>query len=188
MDPTYCILAALGILVILKFAWSNRRLRPPEEGFRYIYINQDGRARELTDDERVHLETKFEVGDGNRPYVKSNYKSRDGWGSLSGYLDRRKVPPAVQISMIPVVIPAEDYDFMADIIADAEAAGDIVEQTGDGGIAVIPNPRISRRKRFKLLAGSHLRRQRQRENVLMALIDNNNAVIEDSGSKRSGGI
>ncbi len=182
MDPIICIVGAFVILAILKFAWRNRRLRPPEEGFRFVYVNQDGSARELTDREREYLETDFEVGDGNRPYVKSTYKTRDGWGSISGYVDRRKVPPAVLISMVSVVIPPDDDDFMADIIADAEAAGDIIERGSDGSIGVIPNPRISSRRRFRIYAERHLRRQKRREDAVMTLI-----VTEGAGNKRSAG-
>ena len=78
MIPFLYMVAALVAVVILKLAWSSRRRRPPEEGTRFVYINQDGSARELVEGERVYLETELEPGDSGRSYVKSSYESKNG--------------------------------------------------------------------------------------------------------------
>jgi hypothetical protein len=64
----------------------------------YVLIEADGTARELRKDEREYLEEPFSPFDGARPYVKMNYQSLDGWGSLEGFLRRSEVPPSIAIS------------------------------------------------------------------------------------------
>lgn len=58
----------------------------------YVYVNDDGSARELSADERRHLETRYLGSDGARPYVKWRYGSRTPTGSLAGFCRRRWVP------------------------------------------------------------------------------------------------
>ena len=72
------------------FYWQTRPRRPKEDGYRYIWVEEDGSAREVTAYEKEHLETKFLPGDGARPYIKTRYETLDGWGSISGYLPRRQ--------------------------------------------------------------------------------------------------
>ena len=71
---------------------------PAEQTF--VYVNQDGTVRELSIDEREYLSTEFSGGDGGRPYTKSNYKDRDGWGSMSGFFWRRKLPPNIVVEPV----------------------------------------------------------------------------------------
>src|SRR5215831_9133525 len=70
---------------------------PTAARYPYIYVNADGTARELSPNEWRYLESKFHPGDGAAPYVKSSYSKRDGWGDLSGYLERSKLPHGIQI-------------------------------------------------------------------------------------------
>jgi len=70
----------------------------------YIYVNADGTARELHEDERKFLETLFHPGDGARPWVKENYLQKNGWGEIKGFLNRSKLPPGTGIS------PASTYN------------------------------------------------------------------------------
>ena len=71
----------------------------------YIYIEEDGRARELHATEREYLETPFQFGDGGRPYTKSSYEQKNGWGKTNGFLERSKVPDQVHIEPAPMNAP-----------------------------------------------------------------------------------
>ena len=63
-----------------------------QDRYPYVYIESSGQWRELTPAERQYLETPFHPGDGARPYVKAHYLTRDGWGSLAGFLKRSELP------------------------------------------------------------------------------------------------
>lgn len=99
------ILAAvvLGVALVVVgayVAWLSlmaRPRRPDDGGFEYVYIEDDGSAREVTEAERRRLTTDFEEGDSRRPYVKLRYESRDDQGRRRGFLRRRQLPPEVPI-------------------------------------------------------------------------------------------
>ncbi|HEX2780002.1 MAG TPA: hypothetical protein VHM30_10910 [Gemmatimonadaceae bacterium] len=59
---------------------------------RFVWVDDDGSARELTADECRYLATAFEGADGGRPYIKDRYRSRTPDGRLGGYLERRMLP------------------------------------------------------------------------------------------------
>jgi hypothetical protein len=80
-------------------------VRRRDQDFEFVYVNQDGSARELSPGERAYLSTEFSGADGARPYIKTTYESRDGWGSLSGFILRSGVPSR---TVIEPVHP--DYD------------------------------------------------------------------------------
>ncbi len=63
-----------------------------------VYINVDGSARELTEAEKKYVDSEFSPFDGARPYIKSHYSTRNGWGDLSGYLRRTEVPDGLPIN------------------------------------------------------------------------------------------
>ena len=73
-----------------------------DERFPYVYVNNDGSARELTAEEQEYLRTEFHPADGGRPYIKLRYGSRTPDGRLRGFLRRRSLPARV------VVRPAAD--------------------------------------------------------------------------------
>ncbi len=131
--------------------------------FGFVYINQDGTARELSADESDYLSETFDPGDGGRPYIKSDYLSRDGWGSLSGFLPRQKLPP--NLSVQPVNPGYQDRSKITpdQIIADHTAAGDTVERKADGSIVVTLNQGASRQERFEAMRRIQLERQKQAE-------------------------
>jgi hypothetical protein len=97
------LLGALGGfvgLLIAYFAWFafvSRPRRRKEPGFDYVWVDDDGEARELDADERAYLSTTFHPADGARPYVKIRYESRTPDGRLSGYLRRRQLPARVPV-------------------------------------------------------------------------------------------
>ncbi len=71
----------------------------------YLYVNDDGTARELHRSERSYLETSFNPFDGNRPFVKDTYEQKNGWGNLHGFCHRSKIPVSVKISPAPLDDP-----------------------------------------------------------------------------------
>jgi len=167
MSLFFGIIAIIVFLWITCAIWNHRPRRPHEDGFQYVYINQDGSARELADDERDYLNTEFHGADGARPYVKSRYESKDGWGSISGFIERRKVPARIQIVKI-APDPSLNHSLATDdIIADAEAVGDLVERRSDGSISITPNPSLGTKERFKLMTQRQLWLQKNRENEWM---------------------
>ena len=62
-------------IVFMFLALKRRPRRWYESGFKFVYINQDGTARELSPEEQTYLTQEFVGGDGNRPYIKSYKKS-----------------------------------------------------------------------------------------------------------------
>lgn len=73
-------------------------LRKKEPGFEFVYVEDDGKVREVSEDDQRYLNTAFWPGDGGRPYIKTRYQNRDGWGSVSGFIPRRRVPRRIAIS------------------------------------------------------------------------------------------
>jgi hypothetical protein len=82
-------------------AFRARPRRSADGGFRYVYVEEGGGARELAADERAYLEAELHPADGGRPYVKSRYASRTPDGRLAGYLPRRKLPCGIEIRPAP---------------------------------------------------------------------------------------
>jgi hypothetical protein len=94
------ILSVLATLTVV-FSYFYLRyfipLRKKEPGFEYVYVEDDGTVREVSEDEQNYLNTHFHPGDGARPYKKMRYNSRNGWGNLSGFIPRRRVPRQLPI-------------------------------------------------------------------------------------------
>jgi hypothetical protein len=65
--------------------------------FAFVHVNADGTVREVTAKEREYLETPFAGSDGGRPYIKTDFFQKDGWGSLAGFCYRSLVPEKVAI-------------------------------------------------------------------------------------------
>ena len=95
----------LILLIIVAFgSWFASQTRPQrrrEPGFEYVYVEDDGNARELDAKEREYLSTTFEGGDGARPYIKLQYESLTLDGRLSGYLPRSQLPKGIPIRSTP---------------------------------------------------------------------------------------
>lgn len=96
-----------GILLLIRIAIQSRPRRPREPGFDFIFVSDDGEARELDGEEKKYLSTKFEFGDGARPYIKSYYESLTPDGRMGGYLRRRQLPKRVRIGPEAVIDFAE---------------------------------------------------------------------------------
>lgn len=156
--------AILLILVVAYLAWKWGPRRAREPGFRFVYVNQDGSARELSPEEQSYLSKRFEGGDSGRPYIKWSYESRDGWGSKSGFLERRRVPSRIMI--LPV---NPNYDAAVKELnkgwQDYRDEGDLIVKNPDGSITYFPNPDIPRKKRFELARNWHLEQERRLEEL-----------------------
>lgn len=68
---------------------------------KFVYVEDDGTARELGAHETEHLNTTFHPTDGARPYIKTRYKQLTPDGKIGGFLLRRKLPSNIQIRPLP---------------------------------------------------------------------------------------
>jgi hypothetical protein len=163
-------LIAIGLMGFLFWKWRPRR--PEEPGFKFVYVNQDGSVRELSPEERAYLSKEFPGGDSGRPYVKTSYESRDGWGSRSGFIVRRRVPARL------VILPVHpNFDAAVKELGDEfrddrlGASEDIVTENADGSIAYYRSTDTSRQARkarkaqFKPFRDNVLAQQRRREEL-----------------------
>ena len=154
--------AILLILVVAYLAWKWGPRRAREPGFRFVYVNQDGSARELSPEEQKYLSEEFPGFDSSRPYIKSSYESRDGWGSKSGFIERRRVP-----ARIPILPVNPEYDAAVKKLdrdgLEYRDEGDLIVKNPDGSITYIPNPDIPRKKRYELVRSWYFEQQRRRE-------------------------
>jgi hypothetical protein len=69
----------------------------PKPSETLIYVEYDGTAYELTDDDKIYVDTEFAGADSGRPYIKDEYDERNGWGLLNGYLPRSELPEDVPV-------------------------------------------------------------------------------------------
>jgi hypothetical protein len=172
MQTLTALIIVLVVVVLMRRLRSRRSIEP---GFEFVYMNQDGSVRELSPAEQTYLSKEISNGDSGRPYVKSSYKSRDGWGSLSGFIERRKVPAQIKISPVHPDLDARVNELGFDMLDSHRAAGDIIETNSDGSVACIPNPQISNAERFELMRNWHLAHQRERERLAMVHHPNDEA-------------
>ena len=157
------LIAAISVIVIVGLVWMFVPRHGNEPGFKFVYVNQDGSARELSPGEQAYLSEQFSGGDSGRPYTKSNYKSSDGWGSQSGFIERRRVPSRITILPVHPNYDALEKELGHDMLGSHRAAGDIIETNADGSITCTPNPNISRKEGFELSRQYVLAEQRRRE-------------------------
>ncbi|WP_177764938.1 hypothetical protein [Flavobacterium sp. I3-2] len=68
-----------------------------QEKFEYIFIDIDGTARELSDEEKSYLSEKFNPNDGARPYIKLDYNQLTPDNKICGFLKRDKLPQNIII-------------------------------------------------------------------------------------------
>jgi len=89
-----CLFIVVGIFVYLRYFIP---LRSKEEGFTYVFVDNDGLVRELSKEEEQYLSALYWPGDGSRPYIKNRYSGKNGQGGQEGYILRRRVPRSVAI-------------------------------------------------------------------------------------------
>lgn len=83
---------------ILKHLRDFLKSETDSDEFPYVFVEHDGTVRELVPDEKDYLLMEHDHSDSGRPWIKNRYGQRDGWGSLSGFLPRRRVPKRIDIS------------------------------------------------------------------------------------------
>jgi hypothetical protein len=115
-------ISSIGYAIVGK---DRSRLDP----YPYVYVNTDGSARELHPDERDYLDSPFQPGDGDTPYVKRNYSQRNGWGDIAGFLKRSQVPKEIVIQAAPAENPSKPM-----------AKSDQIRFLRDKGLVVTENP------------------------------------------------
>jgi hypothetical protein len=99
----YIIAGIAGLILLLNFSlflyqyFKYPLLRKKEPGFKYVYVENDGRVREVSKEDEDYLTQKFEGADGNRPYIKMSYHQKTPDGKLSGFINRRRVPKDIEI-------------------------------------------------------------------------------------------
>jgi len=59
---------------------------------KFVWVEDDGTARQLTPDEIEYLNTEFLPGDGARPHIKASYSSRTPDGRIGGFLRKSSLP------------------------------------------------------------------------------------------------
>lgn len=94
------ILGLILLLILIIYLRYFIPLRPKENGFEYVSVELDGSVRELNEEEKGYLKTKFELADGARPYIKSRYNELTPDGKIWGYISRRRVPKRITIKNI----------------------------------------------------------------------------------------
>jgi hypothetical protein len=106
----------------------------------YLYVNADGSARELHPGERNLLETPFYPADGARPYVKSNYSQKNGWGEIAGFLERSKLPSGTPILAAPEEAPSAPRTKQDHIQFLRSKGMEVIENSDGSFTARRPNP------------------------------------------------
>jgi hypothetical protein len=102
----------------------------------YVYVLTDGTARELHLSERRYLETEFQGGDGAAPHIKSSYDERNGWGEISGYLERSLLPAGTSTHRAPAEDPLKPMS-PAEHIAWLRSKGVEVIENSDGSFTMM---------------------------------------------------
>lgn len=133
--------------------------------FEYVYVNQDGSVRELSPKEKDYLNEEFPPGDGARPYIKDSHKSLDGWGSMSGFLPRGKVPSSLVINPVNPQYDSLIANRPVEYFDEHQICGDATETYPDGSVIITPNPKLTKEERFNLVKRAHLEQQRKRETL-----------------------
>jgi hypothetical protein len=110
---------------------------PAAAPYPYVYVNADGTARELHPNEQQYLQSEFRPGDGAAPYVKCSYSERNGWGELTGYLKRSKLPHGTHIQEAPTEDPSRPLS-KAEYIEWLRSKGVEVIEKSDGSFVSKP--------------------------------------------------
>ena len=100
--------SALVILFALVIGYGLWRLiqiptrRWRESAFDYVYVDDEGIARELSAEEEEYLTAALFPEDEARFFVKPRYESRGPHGKLRGYLRRRQLPRKASVGPPPI--------------------------------------------------------------------------------------
>ena len=92
----FALVIGFGLWRLIEFPIRRGR----ESVFDYVYVDDQGRARELDDDEKEFVTCTI-IPDETNLYIKPEYQSRRSDGRLSGYLRRRQLPRNVSVGPAP---------------------------------------------------------------------------------------
>lgn len=134
---------------IIDICWLLVPRRRSQTGFPLVYVSLDGSVRELSEGEKKYVSQKFMFGDGARPWVKPTYRSVDGWGNLSGYLERRRLPSRIAIHPVNPNYDMTIKDLNEDALGVSRACGDSMVRNADGSVTCTPNRSMSRAERME---------------------------------------
>ena len=68
-----------------------------QNGFEYVYVEENGEVRELDKEEIEYLSESFHPNDGGRPYIKKNYDDLTPNEKIWGFIKRSRVPKNIII-------------------------------------------------------------------------------------------
>ena len=96
---TILLITLMSILIVIFLVYFKyfRTLRPKEDGFEFVYVDNNGEVRELDKEEMDYLKEQFHPNDGERPYIKTSYKDLTPDGKISGFISRNRVPKNITI-------------------------------------------------------------------------------------------
>jgi hypothetical protein len=134
---------------IIDVVWLLVPHRRNKAEFPLVYVSLDGSVRELSEGEKGYVSQKFMVGDGARPWIKPTYRSVDGWGNLSGYVERRRLPSRIEIHPVNPNYDMAVKDLKVDVLGIQGAMGDSMVKSADGSVTCAPNPKISTAERME---------------------------------------
>jgi hypothetical protein len=92
------IFISILIIVLIIYLKYFRALRPTENGFEFVYVEDNGTVRELDNEEVEYLKEEFLPNDGGRPYIKTSYKDLTPDGKIGGFIYRIRVPKNIIIT------------------------------------------------------------------------------------------
>ena len=144
------LIALTVIMYLTWYFWQTRPRRPKEDGYKYVYVEDDGSAREIAPDEKEYLETEYHPGDGARPYTKLRYESLNSWGNLAGYLPRRQLPKNIPITQAPSKRFIDKNKIKEAMFEEYKMAGDIINENLDGSFTIKHNKNISMKERYEI--------------------------------------
>ncbi len=161
---TYSVIAGivLACLLLARRLANAGALRPKEPGFRYVYINSDGSVRELSRSEKESFTKKYAFGDTERPYGKDRYDQRDGWGSVSGFIERKRVPASIVIG--PVDPDYVRAPFTRELIREMHEYAGFKVTDSPGGLTVQkdPNSQVNEKHLFTEIYLAHGRAEEEK--------------------------
>lgn len=109
-----------------------------------VRVKDDGSVYELDAEDRAWMEEAFHPCDGARPYVKDNYRSKNGWGKIGGFCFRKHIPSNVRISSEPAVREPEKkgVELLREL---AEAKGLALVEKAKGSYVMVRTARTRRK-------------------------------------------
>jgi hypothetical protein len=91
---SFAVAIGLGVWRLVEIP--QRRWR--DSTFDYVYVDDNGNARELSAQEREYVTTALFPNEDADEYIKPHYESLTRDGRLRGYLRRRQLPRQIPIA------------------------------------------------------------------------------------------